>query len=293
MRVPCRPASRVILSLAAVAALAACAPDAPTSPNGVGAPSADRAGYDQPGMHRQYGTPVKVGNGMARTYVVLNAKQGQTAIELGIALDARALEGLPTGGENSYTLPLPTRAPAPYRFAELDWNPQGHPPAGVYTFPHFDFHFYTISLAERNAIVPSDPNFAARANNLPAGGYVPPFYMVLGPSAAMAAVPMMGVHWFDVRSPEVQNVLHNPAGYEQFTKTFIYGSWNGQFTFYEPMVTRAYLLSLSSQPANVITPISVPQLYPKSGLYPTAYRVTYDAQAKEYLVALTGLTPRS
>jgi hypothetical protein len=272
----------------AVVLLAACTPDSPpTAPalSPTAASSADRAGYDSPGLHRQYGPPVKVGAGMARAYVVLDAKSGQTPVELGIALDARALDELPTAGEHSFDLRLPARSPAPYRFAELDWNSQGHPPAGVYTVPHFDFHFYTVPQAVRDAIDPSDPLYAAKANNLPVGPYVPPGYVVPGVPAQLA-VPHMGVHWSNVAAPELQNLLGNPAGYQPFTKTFIYGSWDGRFIFFEPMVTRAYLMTLP----NAITPISVPALYPQPGWYPTAYRVSYDAKSKEFLVALTGLT---
>ena len=90
-----------------------------------------------------------------------------------------------------------------------------------------------------------------------------------------------------VRAPELQNVLGRPALYQPFTRTFIYGSWDGRFTFYEPMVTRAYLLM---RPDATAAAIPVPALYPEPGYYPTGYRVSYDAQAKEYLVALTGLT---
>src|SRR5574338_327063 len=138
-----------LLHVALLGLLIGCGADSssiapPTSP------ALDRAGYDVPGAHRQYGVPTKVGDGMARTYVVLDEKNGRAPLELGIALDDRALSGLPTEpGEFSFTLPLPTHAPEPYRFAELDWNPQGHEPEGVYSVPHFDFHFYTVSVAER------------------------------------------------------------------------------------------------------------------------------------------------
>jgi hypothetical protein len=277
-------------STIALVLLAACAPDASTSPNVLqpGSAVTNRAGYDVPGMHRQYGPPVKVGDGMARTYVVLDAKSGQRPVELGFALDARALEGLPMdAAEHSFIFRLPTQAPAPYQFAELDWNPQGHPPAGVYTVPHFDFHFYAIPQSEVDAIVPSDPQFATKARNLPTGGFVPPGYLVPG-DPAQQAVPMMGVHWFDSSAPELQNLFNNPAGYQPFTRTFIYGSWDGQFTFYEPMVTLAYL----QEKRDVVVPISVPSLYAQAGWYPTAYRVSYDAQAKTYYVALTGLVER-
>jgi hypothetical protein len=278
--------------VAALFVLGACAPDSPvpTSADRGAQISLARAGYDQAGLHRQYGPPVKIGNGMARTYVVVDSKHGTAPLELGVALDSAALEGLPsTEMEYMYLLPLPALAPDPYKLVELDWNPFGHPPPQVYTVPHFDFHFYTITLAERNAIVPGNPNFAAEANNLPSGAYVPPFYAALagpGQSPADIAVPMMGVHWSDVRSPELQALFGHPENYQPFTKTFIYGSWNGRFIFYEPMVTRSYLLS---EPDFSGT-IPVPELYPEPGYFPTSYKVTYDAQAKEYRVALTGLT---
>ncbi len=252
------------------------------------APTADaslaRAGYNDPGAHRQYGTPVKVGNGMARTYVVLDSKAEGAPLEVGIALDATVMQGLPDDtDEHSYELPMPAQGPAPYQFAELDWNPQGHPPAGVYTVPHFDFHFYAMPKAEWNAIDPiTNPNFGPQANNIPTGAYVPPFYGVLKPpflTPADVAVPRMGVHWVNFTSPELNG--------QPFTKTFIYGSWNGRFTFYEPMITRAYLLT---QPNDVVTNIPVPAARPLAGYYPSAYRVTYDAQAKEYRIALTSLS---
>ena len=264
--------------------LGACVQDAPTPPSVDGTAAPARARTEPAGVHRQYGPPVKVGQGMARTYVLLDAKNGQRAVELGVALDEGAMQGLPMdGGMYMYDLRLPAQSPAPYTFVQLDWNAHGHPPMGVYTEPHFDFHFYTISKAERDAIVPSDPAFAAKANNLPPEANRPAFYVPLVPPGGQpveAAVPMMGVHWFDVRSPEFNGGA--------FTRTFIYGSWNGQFTFYEPMITRAYLLSKP----DAVSPISpLPQVQ-EPGQYPTAYRVSYDAQAREYRIALSGLVTR-
>ncbi len=192
-----------------------------------------------------------------------------------------------SAGEYSLDLRLPKRGVAPFQFVQLGWNPQGHEPPGVYTIPHFDVHFYTIPAAARDAIDPSDPQYAAKASNLPNGEYVPRYYIVPGPPAAVA-VPHMGVHWLDVRSPELQRMLGNPAGWAPFTKTFIYGSWDGRYTFFEPMVTRDYLLGKP----DVVTPISVPARYQQPGWYPTSYRVTYDGERKEYRIALTGLVRR-
>jgi hypothetical protein len=72
-------------------------------------------------------------------------------------------------------------------------------------------------------------------------------------------------------------------------KTFIYGSYDGAFIFAEPMLTKAYL---ESKPATVVTPVKLPAQYAASGYQPTSYTVSYDAAAKEYRIALTGLTQR-
>ena len=64
-----------------------------------------------------------------------------------------------------------------------------------------------------------------------------------GVSPAQMAVPMMGVHWVDTTSPELQGVLGNPGGYRPFTRTFIHSSWDGQVIFWEPLITRAHILS--------------------------------------------------
>jgi hypothetical protein len=281
---PFRLASARLVPAGALILLSACAQDAPTPPSADEKVAPALARTEAAGLHRQYGPPVKVGQGIARTYVLLDAKDGQRAVELGVALDAGALQGLPAdAGMYMYDLRLPAKSPAPYQFVQLDWNAHGHPPMGVYTDPHFDFHFYAISKAERDAIVPTDPAFAAKANHVPPEEYRPQFYVPLVPPGSRpvdAAVPMMGVHWFDVRSPEFNG--------GSFARTFIYGSWNGQVTFYEPMVTRAYLLSRP----DAVDPIGVAPQVRQPGRYPTAYRVSYDALSREYRIALSGLVAR-
>lgn len=240
------------------------------------------------GTQREYGSALRLGNGFARTYVVVDGMNGQP-IELGVALDAEALEQLPTGPEPTMLhLALPPRAPEPYEFVMVDWNPQGHEPASVYTLPHFDFHFYTVAHEELAGIVPENPAYAREADNLPTGSFVPEHYVALAPpgeAPSAAAVPKMGVHWLDVRSPELQAMLGNPQGHQPFTRTFIYGSWNGEFTFYEPMITLAHLMSRP----NEVIPIPRPTEFAEAGHYPTSYRISFDEGTGEYRIALTGL----
>ncbi|HEX6630005.1 MAG TPA: DUF5602 domain-containing protein, partial [Gemmatimonadaceae bacterium] len=224
MRHQIRALAGIPLTLAAVAVgVAGCDSLTETS-----SPLASRAAA--PGMHVQYGTPLQVGNGRARTYVMLDQTRGGAPVEVGVALDEAALEGLPApmqmpmpGGDDPhahvdthvYDLAMPAQNPTPYRFVELDWNPGGHEPPGIYDIPHFDFHFYTITQAERNAIDPvalGAEAFLAMSANLPPEGERPAFYAALAaPGTPIVAVPRMGTHWVDLRSPELQGALGNPA----------------------------------------------------------------------------------
>ncbi len=264
------------------------------------------------GARRHYGTAVRVGGGYARAYVLYEAGDRGAPVEIGVALDERALEDLPAPNPNAprtspdghehvdnhpYLLSLPRPGVAPYRFVELDWNPGGHEPPGIYDTPHFDFHFYTVPPAERAAIVPSDPRFQEKADRLPPEHERPASYVVAAPPGAPApGVPLMGVHWVDVGSPELQGMFGKPEAYRPFTRTFIYGSWDGRFHFVEPMITRAHLLArkAAENPAerDEVIAVPTPSSYSEPGYYPGAYRITWDDEAKEYRVALTKLVRR-
>ena len=277
------------LTLAGAATIAVLGAACDNSPAGPAltvpdAASADRGADDEgsakaPKVQRRYGRAVRVGHGSAHSY--LDFVHGKP-IELGITLSEQALDGLPTLGAGmsfEYLLPLPHGNPTQYQLVELDWNPGGHPPPMVYTVPHFDFHFYEISLAERNAIVPSDPAYAAKAANLPAVQFRTPGWFPPPGPAVDNAVPFMGLHWINPASPEFQGL--------GFSRTFIIGSWDGHFTFYEPMVTRAYLLGKP----NDVAALPVAQSYERAGWYPGAYRVSWDAASREWNVAITQLFP--
>src|SRR5512146_70121 len=54
-----------------------------------------------PSATRQYGPAVTVGEGRARSYVLLDAQSGKPR-ELGVALDERALDGLPSAGSGHH-----------------------------------------------------------------------------------------------------------------------------------------------------------------------------------------------
>ena len=209
-----------------------------------------------------------VGNGTAWSFVKFNNDGGLEAI--GIRFTEEALFGLPDHMVHN-TLLLPEEADGIiYDHVDLDWNPEGHEPPGIYDLPHFDIHFYMITVAEKMGITD-----AALGEILPDEIYWPETYF---PTPGM--VPMMGKHWLSGAAGEVNG--------EVFDHTFIYGSYNGDFIFYEPMITRDYLLQKTSDTFSIFQP----DAFERSGYYPTTYSINYNAVAKEYTVVMEGMVWR-
>lgn len=231
----------------------------------------DSTSPDQSGTF--FGQVTAIGSGTARAFVTLDGSGAPT--DLGVALTETALNGLPDVS-TEYVFALPSQASATaFKHAVINWAPQGHPPPMIYTVPHFDVHFYTITNAERVAIVFGDSTLAAKMARQPAAAFVPAGYV-----AGMASAGM-GMHWNDPEAPERRD--------EPFTKTMIYGSYDGAMIFAEPMVTKAYL---ETKPAAVATPVKLPAQYSVRGYQATSYTVAWEASAKEYRVALSGLVSR-
>lgn len=214
-----------------------------------------------------FGPAVPVGKGIARAWISVD-KQG-TPTAVGINLSEMALSGLPHDPAQ-FVLDFPDMKGGNfYKHALVDWNPEGHEPPGVYDLPHFDFHFYIVPNEDRMAIGPSDPDKFGIA---PAEKYIPPMY-----APTPGGVPQMGAHWVDVTSPEFNGGI--------FTKTFIWGSYDGSFIFWEPMITLDYLLT---QPNDLIA-LRQPEAFQKDGWYATNYKISYTKNPNQYTVALTNL----
>ena len=238
-----------------------------------------------------YGNAQTLGNGTARVFVTLD--QHKKPASIGVAITESAMTGLPMNpvppspSAATLTLDLPKEAKGSgYDHVMLDWNPNGHEPDHVYTHPHFDFHFYTISEKERMSIMPNAPDFEARAARVPDAKFAPPGYVaanaLMNAPAAAATIPMMGLHWIDGAAHELHGQL--------FTTTFLWGSYDGKFIFIEPMITKAYIESAKTAPSNeLVMALGAPRTYQRPGYYPAAYAVRYDPAAKEYLISLDGL----
>ncbi len=232
-----------------------------------------------------YGPSVSIGDGSARTLVRFN--NDGTPSSVAVVLSPGALNGLPMHYDNPMegmkTLLLPAEARTaglPIDHVSLDWNPQGHEPEGLFNLPHFDVHFYMISQEAQMAISPADSMFAEKATRLPDARYQPQGFMG-DPSGV--AIPMMGYHWLDTTDP-----LYAPGG-GVFQEVFLWGSYDGEIIFMEPMITRAYL---ETRP-NHTEMLAQPQAFAKEGYYPTRYTVRYDTNQREYVIELGGLTHRN
>jgi hypothetical protein len=220
-----------------------------------------------------YGPVATVGGGTGRAYVILDRAGVPT--DLGVALTEAALTGLPAATAE-YVFVLPSQASSTaFKHAVINWQPMGHPPAMVYTVPHFDVHFYTITTEQRQAILLGTTELAAKMARRPADEFIPSGY-VQGMASAQ-----MGNHWNDPSEPQYSG--------GPFTKTMIYGTYDGAVIFTEPMISKAYL---ETKPARVVTPIKLPAQYSARGYQATSYTVAFDAGSKEYLVALSGLVLR-
>lgn len=186
-------------------------------------------------------------------------------LRVAIAIDDAAMNSLDTaapGGPghhqtNALSLKLHSKASGatPFNHVLLDWNPKGHEPEFIYGKPHFDFHFYIQSEAERVAI-PTYTQDSLKFKNAPAPGYLPPTYINPG-----GGVPQMGAHWIDFTAPELNG--------QPFTQTFPMGSYDGKVTFWEPMITEAFI---KANP-NFERAIPQPTKFQKAGWYPTKMRI--------------------
>lgn len=220
-----------------------------------------------------YGPVVQMGEGHARSWV--NITHDNKALAIGIEMTDGALhlhDANDDGHSLEFVFPLHQKAKTttPFDHFLVNWNEHGHPPPGIYDVPHFDFHFYKMSLAERLAI-PAFNDAPEKFNNLPDLAYLPPGYF----TRPNEGIIQMGRHWGDALSPE----LHG----QPFTHTLIYGSYDGKVTFLEPMITLATLQS----GVTVQKGIRQPELFdPTNTYYPTRYSIWENETNSRHYVAL-------
>jgi len=214
-----------------------------------------------------WGEKIPVGNGHAVSFV--KTENGYPK-EIGIAISEEATTGLPPHMMQEFILPLPNNVSVtPYKHVTLDWNPHGHEPSGVYDLPHFDMHFYFITNEQRQSItcMGADAQKCLKP--------IPPEFLADNYAPTPAGVPKMGWHWVDLLAPEFNGGT--------FTRTFIFGYYNGQTIFLEPMVTLASLTSKETTAKEIRQPFRFPD---EDGHYPDKYIVYFDKKDNYYKILL-------
>ncbi len=221
------------------------------------------------------GPEVTMGNGKANSFFKID--NNGTPLEIGFEMTKEALTGLnqdpATPALSTFVLPLDQKAldVTPFDHLVINWQPHGHPPM-IFADPHFDFHFYKITLAEQLAIPPYTPASAAKFDLLPPSGFMPASY-----NADPGGIPGMGKHWGDAAAPS------------SFSHMMIYGSYNGQVNFVEPMVTLAILQGGTT----INIPYAQPLNFAKAGKwYPTKYNIYKDNNANKHYVTLSEFVKR-
>ncbi len=201
------------------------------------------------------GVSQNIGDGKVYAWVKFT---GDKPSSIGMTLAKGALNNIPHNGGTSLIIALPTEAIGKTSFDHLylDFSHSGHEPVGIYDVAHFDVHFMMQSNAERSVIPPYLTTTATKFDNLPPTGIMPVPYFRLP-----AGVPLMGVHWANPTSPELNG--------GKFTETLIMGSYDGKFTFIEPMVTLDLLLTKPT----ITKAIPTPAKFAKTGYFPMKYSI--------------------
>jgi hypothetical protein len=255
---------------------------------------------------RDLGWSAPLGKGSVATYAEFD-RQG-TPKAIGVAFSATALDGLPAASDHhrcharskegaidaatkcqesvEHVLPLPDtaarRGDFPFKWVLLNWNHVGHIPPGIYDVPHFDVHFEMAPIAEVFAIEPGPcgPEYVRCDQFQLAKKPLPSNYVHADYRDVDAVVATMGNHLIDLTGPEFNK--------QPFTRSWIYGVYDGKVIFYEEMVTRAHLLNKP----NTCTPIKSPRAVATRGFYPTVSCIRHDAARDEYTVSMEGFVLR-
>ena len=195
-------------------------------------------------------------------------------------------------------------------FDHMGWfaNLQGHAPIGVFNVAHVDVHFFTISVEERMTI--SGELGDSKLLTYPPVGFLPadfclptvppPFPPPCKTLADLTDTDIpgsndaeQGLHWVDSFAPELRG--------KPFEQIFIFGSYNGEVNFWEPMITkdffekvRSFVKDLESTGKNIELTFAIkqPAKFLKTHYYPTHYSISYDANAEEFSVSLDNFVLR-
>lgn len=232
------------------------------------------------------GESAEFGDGTVKTGATTNSSGELVSLDVHVDGDAlTSVDDDETEPHESVAahVPLPSDVNThQFTFVGLHYNPVGHAPPGIYTVPHFDFHFYMVE----ESMVESIP-LGVAAYDIPDEQF-PPGYQLEDPRLI---VPEMGEHLLDGTAPEF--------GDGEFTHTYVYGIYDpaidpenssrveemelegetqevpvfegdgeSRIHFVEPMVTNEFFADLESETR---VDVETPEAFPVADRYPTEY----------------------
>jgi hypothetical protein len=213
--------------------------------------------------------------------------QDTTVVAVGADVPIGSIANAPTTADMSWpptaeaVLNVPAAAQAGSGFHQFTmyWEATGHPP-GPYLTPHFDFHFYTISPADRSAITCSDttkPAVLPAGYGLPDVALPPDMAKAIGVSTLVGlCVPQMGMH--SAPTAELD-------GKDIFKGDMVIGYIHGKPIFIEPMISRSMLMEKKS------FDLMIPEVPGLAGIYPRTFHATYDTAQQVYHFEFSGFKP--
>lgn len=183
-------------------------------------------------------------------------------------------------------LPLPSEISRnkeiPFKWVLMNWNPRGHMPEGVWNTPHFDVHFYIEPIENIFSLMPGPcgpekmrcDQYEIAQKPVPAS-FIHKDFVDVG-----AAAPAMGNHLVDPTGPEFHGA--------PFTRSWIYGAYEGRIIFYEEMLSLEYL---TSEPNECFPIKTVPEVE-ISGYYPSQVCTRFSPADSSVSVSIEGFTFR-
>jgi hypothetical protein len=265
------------------------------------------------------GSYVEIGNGIIESIAEVDDEGILTT--LGIIFHKGSLENLPTAVTDGHrcgdfnadgtidpeteclkwherVIPFPSdisrRSDIPFKWVLVNYNPHGHMPEGVWNTAHFDVHFYLDPIEKVFSIMPGNcgPEYVRCDQFMVATKPVPSNYIHKDFQNVNAVAPAMGNHLIDPTGMEFHG--------KPFTRSWIYGTYDGRITFWEEMLSVEFL---KSRPDNCFS-IKLPEAVAVSGYYPTNVCTRYNKvdesvsvsiedfvywQAKPAVAALSGI----
>jgi hypothetical protein len=241
-----------IRALSIAAAIAAC---------GIGAVLADPVTV--------YSEAKGLGEGFAQVYAELDAEGAPRVI--GVSFDQGMLAGLPT---------------MPNAWSRcFDKNENGRIDGHGECNGDFELQFELPQELVQRGVTP----FRWVSINWNPMGHPPP-------APPVWAVPHADFHFYIMAREAVRQIRPGPcselidcADFERAQIPVPAGYYDGHVTFYEPMVTLAYL---QTRPDSCV-PIKQPQAWETEGYYPTTYCIRYLADDERYTVSLEDFIRRA